>query len=79
MNSDYSTFVDWGTNRIGNYAPNAWRTLTSNEWGYLLNNRPNASSLKGVAQVNGVNGLILLPDSWTRPSGVTFKEWNIDF
>ena len=73
--SDYSGFfVDWGTNKIGTYAPNTWRTLTSNEWEYLLNNRPNASSLKGVARVNGVNGLILLPDSWTCPAGVTFKS-----
>ena len=73
--NDYlGSFVDWGTNKIGNDAPNTWRTLTFNEWGYLLNNRPNASSLKGVAQVNGVNGLILLPDNWTCPSGVTFKS-----
>ena len=73
--SDYSgSFVDWGTNKIGNDAPNTWRTLTYNEWGYLLNYRPNASSLKGVAQVNGVNGLIFLPDNWTCPAGVTFKS-----
>ena len=73
--NDYSgSFVDWGTNQIGSDAPNTWRTLTSNEWEYLLNNRPNASSLKGVAQVNGVNGLIFLPDNWTCPAGVTFKS-----
>jgi uncharacterized protein (TIGR02145 family) len=24
--------------------------------------------------VNGVNGLILLPDNWTCPSGITFKS-----
>ena len=72
--NDYSgSFVDWGMNKIGNDAPNTWRTLTYNEWEYLLNNRPNASSLRGVAQVNGVNGLIFLPDNWTCPSGVTFK------
>ena len=70
----YGSFVDWGTNKIGNDAPNTWRTLTYDEWDYLLNNRPNASSLKGVAQVNGVNGLILLPDNWTCPSGVSFKS-----
>ena len=70
----YGSFVDWGTNQIGSDAPNTWRTLTSNEWEYLLNNRPNASSLKGVAQVNGVNGLIFLPDNWTCPAGVTFKS-----
>ena len=73
--NDYSgSFVDWGTNKIGNDAPNTWRTLTEDEWEYLLKNRPNASSLKGVAQVNGVNGLILLPDNWTCPSGVSFKS-----
>ena len=71
---DYQTFVDWGVNKIGSYAPNTWRTLTYNEWYYLLTNRSNASNLKGVAQVNGVNGLILLPDAWVCPSGVTFKS-----
>jgi hypothetical protein len=74
-NADYSgSFVDWGNNKIGNDAPNTWRTLTYDEWKYLLNTRPNASSLKGVAQVNGVNGLILLPDNWTCPVGITFKS-----
>ena len=73
--SDYSgSFVDWGTNKIGSDAPNTWRTLSYDEWRYLLYNRPNASSLKGVAQVNGVNGLILLPDNWVCPEGVTFKS-----
>ena len=73
--SNYSgSFVDWGTNQIGSDAPNTWRTLTDVEWEYLLNTRPNASSLKGIAQVNGVNGLILLPDNWTCPSGVSFKS-----
>ena len=71
---DYPTFVDWGVNKIGNDAPNTWRTLTYNEWEYILNNRSNASHLKGVALVNGVNGLILLPDAWQCPNGVTFKS-----
>ena len=73
--SDYSgSFVDWGTNQIGNDAPNTWRTLSSEEWNYLLNSRTNASSLKGIAQVNGVNGLILLPDNWICPASVNFKS-----
>jgi hypothetical protein len=74
-NSDYSgSFFDWGTNTIGNDAPNTWRTLTYDEWEYLLYNRINADDLCGVAQVNGVNGLIFLPDNWTCPEGVTFKS-----
>ena len=73
--SDYSgSFVDWGTNQIGNDAPNTWRTLSSEEWNYLINSRTNASSLKGIAQVNGVNGLILLPDNWICPASVNFKS-----
>ena len=73
--SDYSgSFVDWGTNKIGNDAPNTWRTLTYDEWNYLRYNRTNANDLVGVAQVNGVNGLIFLPDNWTCPAGVTFKS-----
>ena len=72
---DYSdSFVDWGTNKIGNDAPNTWRTLTYDEWNYLRYNRTNANDLCGVAQVNGVNGLIFLPDNWTCPAGVTFKS-----
>ena len=73
--SDYTgSFVDWGTNKIGADAPNTWRTLTYDEWIYLLDTRTNASSLKGVAQVNGVNGLILLPDHWKCPADITFKS-----
>ena len=72
--SDYSgSFVDWGTNKIGTDAPYTWRTLTRDEWEVLLYYRKNASALFGVAQVNGVNGLILLPDNWTVPVGITFK------
>ena len=71
---DYPTFVDWGVNKIGSDAPNTWRTLTKEEWEYIIHGRYNAEELKGVAQVNGVNGLILLPDDWTCPSGVTFKS-----
>ena len=83
--NDYSgSFVDWGTNKIGNDAPNTWRTLTYDEWKYLRYDRTNADDLVGIAQVNGVNGLILLPDNWTCPAGVTFKSgfysgWGVDY
>ena len=68
-----ASFVDWGKNQIGNDAPNTWRTLTYDEWDYLLSERTNADSLRGSAQINGVNGLVLLPDNWVCPEGVTFK------
>ncbi len=70
--SDYTTFVDWASNQIGDDAPNTWRTLTIDEWRYLLYTRDNANSLIGLAQVNSVIGLILLPDNWEPIEGVTF-------
>lgn len=73
-NSDYAgEFVDWGTNTIANNQPNTWRTLTADEWNYLLNSRKDANQLKGVAQINSTNGLVLLPDNWTLPLGIEFK------
>ena len=76
-NYDYSgDFVDWGKN-IGNGS--IWRTLSADEWDYLSEGRTNASSLQGVARIQVsegefVNGLILLPDNWTCPAGITFKS-----
>ena len=71
--NDYSgSFVDWGTNTIGNDAPNTWRTLSKDEWLYIFYSRPNAQSLFALGSVNGVNGAIVLPDNWVTPIGVTF-------
>ena len=80
--TDYSgDFVDWGSNTIGTDAPNTWRTLTRDEWEYVLSKRPDASTKRGVARINlssdgtvYANGLILLPDTWTAPAGITFKS-----
>ena len=58
---------DWGVfNAIlnGGDEPGRWRTLSRDEWAYLMNGRTNATSLRGVGSVNGVRGLILLPDGW---------------
>lgn len=62
-NDDYSgSFVDWG-NAMGS----GWRTLTGNtgEWYYLCETRATPSGVRyALATVNGVKGLILLPDDW---------------
>ena len=75
-NSDYSTFVDWGSNAISNGGNTAylWRSLTEAEWVYLLTTRANAESLFGIGNINGVCGSILLPDSWVLPSGISFTS-----
>ena len=70
---DYCTFVDWGVNKIGDDEPNTWRSLTIDEWVYLLNSRENASDLIAIGRVKGNNGVILLPDNWVCPEGVIFK------
>ena len=82
--NDYSgIFVDWGTNQIGDNAPSTWRTLSKDEWVYLFITRTNADLLYGIAQVKGVNGMVVLPDNWETPTGLTFKSgqqgWDDDY
>lgn len=71
----YAEYVDWGRNPFinGGNKNDIWRTMTDEEWGYLFDQRPNATKLRGQAVVNGVNGYILLPDDWKLPAGLTFK------
>lgn len=69
--NDYGTFVEWG-NYINN-GNDGWYTLSAAQWQYLIGGRSNASNLYGGATVNGVKGLILLPDSWSLPAGCDFN------
>ena len=61
--------ADWGVyNAIvnGGDVPNLWRILIESEWVYVFNDRTTTSGIrfaKGI--VNGVNGVILLPDDWS--------------
>ena len=71
---DYAN-ADWAVyNAISNggNAPGMWRNLSKYEWMYVTTNRTDAASKLGTGTVNGVGGLILLPDSWTLPAGCTF-------
>ena len=76
VDGDYGAFVDWGCNPISNggNTNNLWRTLTKSEWDYLFNSRTDASSKCGTGNINGVGGLIILPDSWTLPSECSFAS-----
>lgn len=60
--------ADWGYNAIsngGNQENFGWRTLTHEEWVYVFETRSTVSGARfAMAQVNGMNGLILLPDDW---------------
>jgi len=68
--SDY----DWGVfNAIeggGNY-PNVWRSLTQDEWDYILDHHQ-----YGWGVVNSTNGFIILPDNFQMPSGCSFSHNN---
>lgn len=71
--------ADWGVyNAIynGGNAAGQWRTLTKDEWKYVFQSRSNASSKYGHGKVNGMCGMILLPDSWTLPTGLKFTAGN---
>ena len=63
-----TSFIDWGQNAIpngGNIA-NRWRTMTYDEWYYLLFQRATTSNVRyAKATVNDVTGLIILPDNWS--------------
>lgn len=64
--SDYSgNFVDWGTAINPGGAATPWRTLSKDEWTYLINTRYRAANLHGWATVAGMGGQVLMPDGWT--------------
>ena len=75
-NSDYLNSVtadgaemgsthDWGTVAATDLG-SGWRTLTKDEWVYLLNSRTTTSGVLYVkATVGGIAGLIILPDDWS--------------
>ncbi len=70
-----SANYDWGVyNAISNAGNQAglWRTLTEAEWNYLLNTRTNAQYLWSPATVNGVKGIIILPDNYKKPASITW-------
>ena len=75
VSTSVPSFVDWGVNPISNGGEYSWRTLTKDEWVYLINTRFGYRYAK--AQVHGVNGLIIFPDGFTFPSGVAIDSPNV--
>lgn len=65
------TNYDWGRyNAIENGGKQIglWRTLSNNQWEYLLDRED--GDLCGLAQVDDINGLVLLPDEWETPDDI---------
>lgn len=81
---DYSHFYDWGDYSITNGGESAylWRTLSVSEWAYLLEERGTSSGKRfAIATVNGVKGMILLPDDWSTSyySLSNTNNWNAGY
>lgn len=67
---------DWGVVNSASLG-SGWRTLTKDEWVYLFKTRTNAATLRTFATVNGVTGLILMPDGYDyNHSGLTITTAN---
>ena len=61
--------ADWGYNAIinGGNTLHTWRTLTMDEWYFILQARNTLSgNLFAFAQVNEINGLLIFPDNWNN-------------
>ncbi|MBR4217496.1 MAG: hypothetical protein IKR71_00425 [Bacteroidales bacterium] len=72
---------DWGdvakAANLGGH--NNWCTLTKDQWVYVFQTRTDASNKYGHGSVNGLNGMIILPDVWVLPSGLSFKSGNSEW
>ena len=64
---DQTGQADWGYNPISNGGnqSNLWQTLTTQEWLYVFTMRMTTTGIHYArGNVNGTNGMILLPDDW---------------
>lgn len=59
------TFVDWGTNAIGDDAAGTWRTMAIEEWEYLFRH-----TRWTMAKVGDMLGLMLFPAEFNAPDGL---------
>lgn len=70
--------ADWGYNAIsngGNAENIGWRTLTKEEWAYIINSRSgDYRYAKGT--VHNKNGFIIFPDGFTLPEGISITNAN---
>lgn len=63
---------DWGVFNRESLGGNNWRTLTRDEWRYIISGRDPFYTLNSKGIVNGVIGYIFLPDDWDFDNGISF-------
>lgn len=72
---DFTNTVDAENNLVGDCAiGKEWVVPTYNEWDYILFKRANADKKRGFSSINEVRGLVLLPDDFYMPEGITFDS-----
>ena len=74
LTGDYAD-ADWAYHNAivnGGQQSGLWRCLTHEEYIYMIESRADASQKYAYANVNGINGLVILPDTWTLPDGLSF-------
>ena len=80
---------DWGvynSSNITNGNNYSWRVLTVDEWSYAVTRTKSVQTqptlaenktLQGAVTVNGVKGVMVLPDNWTGRFDYKFKYGNV--
>lgn len=68
------TYYDWGKNNPisnGGNVAGMWRTLTSAEWNYVLNQRGDENTPRYIKAVIGEthHGVIIFPEGYVHPNG----------
>ena len=73
----YTGAIDLFTwaNDYGNHIDSDWRMLTNEEWEYLLREEEigYGPEMAGQATVGTQRGLIIVPDDWSEPAGLSFS------
>ena len=72
LKSDWSVVANAAS--LGGHSD--WITLTSSQWKYILSDRTDASQKYGHGVVGTQNGLIILPDAFVLPDGLSFTSGN---
>ncbi len=79
--ASYPVFNDWGLREIRNTScePGTLRTMSADEWDYIINGRPDAADKRTVGCIiqlveepdtAALNVIILLPDEFVMPEGL---------
>ena len=69
-NHKYEGMADWGVANAISNGGTGWRTPKGEDWQNLLDR--DGGQKNGLGTIDGINGLIILPDDWVKPDDVTF-------